>query len=339
MKTIFKRAAVLLAVAVLVVSSFSVSAAKPKNTILKGTVTVDGEIDAVWENAKAIQLTLHKEGDESKNASGYAKVLWDKDFLYCIGVVTDATPTKAYRNDDSYWNHDSFEFFVDEANARVDKNSIAQFRVDIFGKFTGMLNDTVLDEAGMRAKYPKFKGASKKTDSGYVVEMAMPWTLVSPKGDTSKLGIAFQINDDQDNSGENEGQINSPVPNMWNPMLYPTFTLSNDKAEAPKSDTSSRNETSSKNDKNDKTSSEEKTDSKTDITVSVDDKTDNNSSVETDTNNADNKTESNVKVEYVTEDDFDANAFMLIVLGAVILICLVGTILVYVFVLRAAPKK
>lgn len=377
MKTFLKRAAVLLVVILVVVSSFSVSAAKIKNPILSGTVDVDGEIDAVWESATAIQLTLHKVGDESKNASGYAKMLWDDKFLYCIGVVTDNTLTKSYRNKDSYWWHDSFEFFVDEANARVDKNSIAQFRVDVFGKFTGMLNDTVLDEAGMRAKYPKFKGASKKNANGYVVEMAMPWTLISPKGDTSKLGIAFQINDDQDSKGENDGIINSPVPNMWNPMLYPVFTLSSEKAETQEAQTPSKNETASKNDaasknettsnqgtvsknetaskgdvasknettdktdKNDNTSSSVTTDSKPNETVSDIENTDdsNGDSVEVENETENNKTEENVRVEYVTEDNFDANAFMLIILGAVIIICLIGTILVYIFVLRAAPKK
>lgn len=341
MKTIFKRSVVLLAVLLLVIAPFDVSAAKIKNPIYKGTVTVDGVIDELWGETDEIMLTLHTAGEESNNASGYAKLMWDNDYIYCLGVVTDSTPTTALRSDNEFWWHDSFEFFIDEANARVDKNSIAQFRVDMFGNISGMLYDTKLDEAGIREEYKNFKGASAKTATGYIVEMAVPWTRTTPKADSSKVGVVFQINDDKDNNGENEGVVLSPVPNKWNPTLYPTYTLSSEKLKVKKEETPSENNSTVSNDnssadESNGSSDENVTDSSenADGTSSADkpssDKKENNTSASDD---------SDKTTQGTSKSTLDPNAFMLMVLGAVIVLCVIGIILVYIFVLRASPKK
>lgn len=49
-----------------------------------GTPVVDGEIDAVWENAPAI-VPKHISGDAE--ASAVFKVLWDDSALYILAAV------------------------------------------------------------------------------------------------------------------------------------------------------------------------------------------------------------------------------------------------------------
>ena len=41
-----------------------------------------------------------------------------------------------------------------------------------------------------------FIGVVKAVTDGYVVEMAVPCTRITPKADTTKIGLAFQITDD-----------------------------------------------------------------------------------------------------------------------------------------------
>lgn len=345
-KTAFKKLTVLLIALILLVTPFSVSAAKAKikNPIYKGTITVDGTIDEIWSAVEEVKLTFYILGDESSNASGYGKLLWDDDFVYVLGVVTDSTPTTAFREGVTEWNHDSFEIFLDETNEKIDKNSMTQFRISSLGRVSGQYLDTVVTEAQLKEHYPALKTAHKKTDTGYVVEFGIPWTRqTAPKGDSSKLGFCLQINDDVDNAGnEAEGIITTPVPSRFNPALYPTYTISSEKAKVEKEETSSKpSKDDGKTSSTDKTSSVTDADSKEETVSDNDSNTvvdDGSVSDSTTTNNNDNSQKAD-KDTAVSDMQMDMNAFMLIVLGAVIVLCLIGIILVYIFVLRASPKK
>ncbi len=332
-KSIFRKFTVVLVVLILFVTSFSVSAAKSKikNPIYKGTITIDGEIDAVWKAVDEIKLTFYVQGDESANAGGYGKLLWDDKFIYVLGVVTDSTPTTAFRTGEAEWNHDSFEIFLDETNEKIDKKSMTQFRISSLGRVSGQYLDTVVTEAQLKEHYPQLKTAAKKTDTGYVVEFAIPWTRqTKPTANTSKLGFCLQINDDVDNSGTDKGIVTTPVPSRFNVSLYPTYTIVSEKAEIEEKPTESKPTESKNNSSSDETSSITESKEETVSDSEIDTTNENNSPDE-----ATEKTNSND----TTKQTMNPNMFILIILGVVIVLCTIGIILVYIFVLRASPKK
>ncbi len=333
-KMIFKKITVMLVVLVLFVTSFSVSAAKSKikNPIYRGTITVDGEIDEVWKAVDEIKLTFYVQGDESSNAGGYGKLLWDDKFIYVLGVVTDSTPTTAFREGQAEWNHDSFEIFLDETNEKIDKNSMTQFRISSLGRVSGQYLDTVVTEAQLKEHYPQLKTAHKANATGYVVEFAIPWTRqTKPTANTSKLGFCLQINDDVDNAETAEGIATTPVPSRFNPALYPTYTIVSESAEIEKKPTESKPST-----EDGKTGEEDKTASAIDGTEETVSGVEENTANE---NNQNSEESQKTDSDNTSKQQMDPNAFMLIVLGAVIVLCLIGIILVYIFVLRASPKK
>ena len=228
------RAIALFVALILLVASFTVSAAKPKKlSIYRGTPMVDGTIDTLYGGVEEIKINLHRSGEDAKNASGWAKVVWDDEFLYAVFNVTDKTIGSAWSQNKSYWATDSAELFLDEENNSAGDVPISQFRVDKEGKITGMLQHAKCDEANLRAEYGGFIGVVKAVTDGYVVEMAVPWTRITPKADTTKIGLAFQINDVWSlDSIEADAQITNATPSMWACETYYDYTLISDKAES-----------------------------------------------------------------------------------------------------------
>ena len=76
-----------------------------------GTVTVDGDKDAAWDNAGTIPITINL----GSNVSANAKLLWDKDNLYVYAEIKD--PVLNNTNGDA-WEQDSLEVFIDENNGK-----------------------------------------------------------------------------------------------------------------------------------------------------------------------------------------------------------------------------
>ena len=228
------RAIALFVALILLVASFTVSAAKPKKlSIYRGTPMVDGTIDTLYGGVEEIKINLHRSGEDAKNASGWAKVVWDDEFLYAVFNVTDKTIGSAWSQNKSYWATDSAELFLDEENNSAGDVPISQFRVDKEGKITGMLQHAKCDEANLRAEYGGFIGVVKAVTDGYVVEMAVPWTRITPKADTTKIGLAFQINDVWSlDSIERDAEITNATPSMWACETYYDYTLISDKAES-----------------------------------------------------------------------------------------------------------
>ena len=219
---------------ILLVASVTVSAAKPKKlSIYRATPMVDGTIDAVYGGVEELRINLHRSGDEAKNASGWAKLVWDDEYLYAVFNVTDKTIGGSWSENKSYWHTDSVELFLDEENNSAGDVPIAQFRIDKQGKITGMLQHVTCDEAGLRAEYGGFVGVVKTNNDGYVAEMAIPWTRIKPVANTTKIGLAFQINDVwSTDSTEADAQITNATPSMWACETYYDYTLISDKAES-----------------------------------------------------------------------------------------------------------
>ena len=163
---------------------YAVATMKPGiEKIPYGTISVDGEEDAAWNNAVNIPLTINKGSEASANA----KVLWDDDNLYVYATVNDAVLDKTGAQTHE---QDSLEVFIDEDNGKTASygEDDKQYRINYN-------NEQSFN--GKKCLAENVKSATKTIDGGYVVEAAFKWTDIKPANGT-KIGLEFQINDAKD---------------------------------------------------------------------------------------------------------------------------------------------
>lgn len=154
----------------------------------KGTPTIDGSIDDIWNTANAISTDVSVQGTDTAKAK--VKTLWDKDYIYTLYEVTDS---KLDKTSTMPHEQDSVETFIDENNARTSAydNDDAQYRVNYDNEQSGAGN-RIID---------KFKSATKITDNGYIVEMAIPLNNAAVANQI--IGFDAQVNDA--NNGSRDG--------------------------------------------------------------------------------------------------------------------------------------
>ena len=153
----------------------------------QGTPTIDGEIDAVWADANVLDINTYSMGS---GATGTAKVLWDKEYIYVLAEVKDPVLSKASPN---VYEQDTVEIFLDENNRKTTayESDDIQARVNFDGE------KSVTDGLSTDA----FISAAAKTADGYLVEFALPTTLGGFKAN-QVVGFDAQINDDGDGEGK-----------------------------------------------------------------------------------------------------------------------------------------
>ena len=160
---------------------YAVATMKPGiEKIPYGTISVDGEEDAAWNNAVNIPLTINKGSEASANA----KVLWDDDNLYVYATIKDAVLDKTGAQTHE---QDSLEVFIDEDNGKTASygEDDKQYRINYN-------NEQSFN--GKKCLAENVKSKTKTIDGGYVVEAAFKWTDIKPANGT-KIGLEFQIND------------------------------------------------------------------------------------------------------------------------------------------------
>jgi len=254
--------------------------------IPKGSAVIDGEIDKVWDFAsEKIMIINFQKGKESETASGWARLMWDEKNLYVLGYVADKTPSYIAKIND--WYTDSFEFFIDEQNKHIAIDKfIDQFRTDRNKKLSGMIGHKLSSQEELKKTYKNIEWAVKenKSKGEYIVEFKIPWVKITPQADKTKIGVAFQINDDYNNDGIIlDGIVQSEVIDTWDPSTYPEFKLVSHEAKKP-SDNNDK-EDSSKNESNTSKDEEDSKDNQTQTNTSS-----NQSSVtSSDKNESDNK--------------------------------------------------
>ncbi len=75
-----------------------------------GTPVIDGEQDSVW-NSTNYNVFDNVVGTDSTFYKGWFKVLWDDENMYMLAKVY----SEQFSNmDDSPWENDSIEYFIDE---------------------------------------------------------------------------------------------------------------------------------------------------------------------------------------------------------------------------------
>ena len=160
---------------------YAVATMKPGiEKIPYGTISVDADTDAAWNNAVNIPLTINKGSEASANA----KVLWDDDNLYVYATIKDAVLDKTGAQTHE---QDSLEVFIDEDNGKTASygEDDKQYRINYN-------NEQSFN--GKKCLAENVKSATKTIEGGYVVEAAFKWTDIMPANGT-KIGLELQIND------------------------------------------------------------------------------------------------------------------------------------------------
>ena len=160
-------------------------------------ITIDGDIDAAWADANTIDVNTYSMGN---GATAVSKMLWDKNYLYVLTEVTDPVLSVASAN---AYEQDTVEVFFDENNHKT-----SSYESDDIQCRINYENDkTVTDGRSTDA----FLSGTKKTDKGYIVEVAIPYTIGSFHADQI-VGFDVQVNDDGTGDGKRTSIAN------WNDL-------------------------------------------------------------------------------------------------------------------------
>ena len=160
-------------------------------------ITIDGDIDAAWADANTIDVNTYSMGN---GATAVSKMLWDENYFYVLTEVTDPVLSVASAN---AYEQDTVEVFFDENNHKTSSYESD----DIQCRINYENNKTVTDGRSTDA----FLSGTKKTDKGYIVEVAIPYTVGSFHADQI-VGFDVQVNDDGTGDGKRTSIAN------WNDL-------------------------------------------------------------------------------------------------------------------------
>ena len=160
-------------------------------------ITIDGDIDAAWADANTIDVNTYSMGN---GATAVSKMLWDENYFYVLTEVTDPVLSVASAN---AYEQDTVEVFFDENNHKT-----SSYESDDIQCRINYENDkTVTDGRSTDA----FLSGTKKTDKGYIVEVAIPYTIGSFHANQI-VGFDVQVNDDGTGDGKRSSMAN------WNDL-------------------------------------------------------------------------------------------------------------------------
>lgn len=170
-----------------------------KTEAIKGTPTIDGKMDDIWKKANKIEANLVNKtlipSESTTTAECYT--MWDDNYFYFIGIVKDSAVHE--EGGTAKEDVDSVELGFDELNSKKSENvpagdpAAGSFRVGVNGELSGFGDK--FTNAG-----DKFKGAATKTDTGYIVEMAIPFDKLTPE-EGKVVSMEVQINDNMEGKG------------------------------------------------------------------------------------------------------------------------------------------
>lgn len=191
--------------------------AKPFAVIQKGTALVDGEMDAVFNAADVISLSVVSAESGTPETKADARVLWDENALYVYMEVKDPNPDATGAE---VHEKDSVEVFVDENHDRKEGygDDDKQYRVNY-------LNECSFN--GPNCKKDYIESFVKETEDGYIVEAAIAFTQIKPSAGTL-IGFELQVNDCK--GGKRLGMLNwyDTTNTCWSkPASYGTAKLVN----------------------------------------------------------------------------------------------------------------
>lgn len=145
-----------------------------------GTPVIDGEQDSVW-NSTNYNVFDNVVGTDSTFYKGWFKVLWDDENMYMLAKVY----SEQFSNmDDSPWENDSIEYFIDEDCKRTTTYYDDDYQLRI--GFDSALSANNYD-------VNKMTGKAVKGDNYYIAELSFPYKTVTPY-DGMEIGFDVQAN-------------------------------------------------------------------------------------------------------------------------------------------------
>ena len=145
-----------------------------------GTPVIDGEQDSVW-NSTNYNVFDNVVGTDSTFYKGWFKVLWDEENMYMLAKVY----SEQFSNmDDSPWENDSIEYFIDEDCMRTTTYFDDDYQLRI--GFDSALSANNYDVNNMTGK-------AIRGDNYYIAELSFPYKTVTPY-DGMEIGFDVQAN-------------------------------------------------------------------------------------------------------------------------------------------------
>ena len=160
---------------------------------VKGTPEIDGKIDDKWADANTIDVNVSTLGQNPATAK--VKTLWDENYIYVLAEVKDPVLNKDSIN---AYEQDSLEVFFDENN-----NKTSAYQSDDIQCRINFDNEKSVTDG---LSTDNFISATSKTDDGYIVEVAIPYTIAKFTAG-QVVGFDAQVND-ADASGARTGISN-----------------------------------------------------------------------------------------------------------------------------------
>jgi len=148
-----------------------------------GKAVIDGEKDKTWAKAPIINVNTQPDGQTEQAATAEVRTLWDNQFLYVYVNVADSELDNSSSN---VWEQDSVEVFLSETMHKGAEYKLGdgQYRVSYEG-IESFKSDSMSEG---------FESSVKIVDSGYIVEMKIPFRTITPKAGNI-VGFDVQIND------------------------------------------------------------------------------------------------------------------------------------------------
>jgi hypothetical protein len=184
---------------------------------------IDGTIDAIWTantSEQSFTKTIVGTITNAPDLSGTFKAMWDNNYLYILGNVTDDTKTND--SPEPYFD-DAIELYLDINNDKANTYG-ANDAAYTFGWNDGTtISTTPNGRSTTNITYSMVTQAG-----GYIFEARIPWTTIQGSPVVGQLlGFDFHVNDD-DNGGTRDGKLswNAATDDAWqNPSLFGTAKL------------------------------------------------------------------------------------------------------------------
>jgi hypothetical protein len=190
-------------------------------------IVIDGTLEAVWTNGNVKSLNAAKllsgAVSNTTDLSGYAKMLWDDNYVYVLAVVTDDAK---YNDSQNSYDDDAVEFYFDVNNDKAETYGAN----DVQYAF-GWNDGTIVGALPSGRSVTNITYAVVNTADGYLIEARIPWSTLQGTPTANQLvGIDFMINDDDNGTGR-DGKLswNAATDDAWqNASLFGTGKLMDD---------------------------------------------------------------------------------------------------------------
>lgn len=204
--------------------------------------TIDGDLSEYADlDVYEIPFSNLWEGETTGEAdlTGSFSAAYDDTFLYvAVEVVDDTVVSNIAPNDiKGHWRSDSVEITVDPMGPGASEHTLTTFKTGIFPFDTeGNVQaerDADANQGVISITAPDMQVASSETDSGYALEVAIPWNAVPGEvapGDTIGFNVLIY---DCDNAGAAVGENCNEARTAWSawgqiqgtPRLWGHLTL------------------------------------------------------------------------------------------------------------------